>query len=71
MARLERGQGIRTDLTLPNVGQSEYAQVLEDTGTTRQDASRWQVIASRADDEIKAKRCRGWKMGEMPTRNYE
>jgi hypothetical protein len=44
--RLEKKPGQRKDLTSPDVGQgSEYSKVLEDTDTSRQDASRWQAIA--------------------------
>lgn len=47
LVQLEREQGKRNDITSPNDGESsEYAKVLKDTGTTDQNASRWQQIAS-------------------------
>ena len=46
LAQLETKPGERTDLTSSNVGRgSEYRAVLEETGTTRQDANRWEQIA--------------------------
>lgn len=50
LAQLERKPGERTDyLTTPSnngPGYTEYRTVLDETGTTRQDANRWQQIAS-------------------------
>lgn len=48
LTQLERRQGNRI---LSNVGQnSEYAQVLEESGTSRQNAHRWQMVASVPDE---------------------
>ncbi len=51
LLKLERNQGQRNDITLSNVGQSsEYAQALEDSRTSRQEANRWQMVASVPDE---------------------
>jgi len=66
LAQLEREQGKRND-TLSNVGQSsEYAKVLEESGTSRQDANRWQTIAimpeDKFEDHIKQRRDGGQEL---------
>lgn len=51
LRQLEKKPGERTDITSCNGAQgSEYRAVLEDTGTSRFDANRWQAIASLPDD---------------------
>lgn len=53
LACLEREPGKRTDITttLSDIGQgSEYATALEDSRVTRQDAHRWQAIASLPEE---------------------
>lgn len=52
LERLERNIGGDRKST-PNVGHcSEYGKVLEDTDTTRQDASRWQTIAGMEEEKF-------------------
>ena len=48
LAELKRDQGARSDLTSSNVGRSDspYAEALESSDTTYQDANRGQKIAS-------------------------
>ena len=50
---LERTPGIRTDLTLSSVGQgsdaSPYARAIKEAKATRQEAHRWQKVASVPD----------------------
>ncbi len=53
LGKLEREPGKRTDITLSIDGQgTEYSEVLEESGTSRQDANRWQMISSMPDDKF-------------------
>lgn len=55
LAQLERGQGERTDLTLSNIGRSsDYAEALHAADVTRQDAHRWQIVASMPEEDMES-----------------
>lgn len=53
LSQLERKQGERNDITLSNVGQSEYSTTLEESGITRQDANRWMQVASVPEEQFR------------------
>jgi hypothetical protein len=57
LGRLERDQGGSGKFGSSNDGQtSEYAKVLEDTDTSRQDASRWQAENKISEEKFERKR---------------
>ncbi len=55
LAQLEKKPGKRTDITSSNDGRgSEYHAVLDDTGTSRQEANRWQTEATLPEEVFEA-----------------
>lgn len=68
LRRLQRGQGERKDLTSCGAARSSaYAEVLERTGTSREDASRWQRIEAVAEELFEKLIAEGKEVSELTT----